>query len=334
MQPVLVSVVIPAYNCEIYIAQAIRSVLAQTEQNFEIVIVDDASSDKTVEIIRSFSDQRISLYLNEQNRGVSHTRNEAFRMARGEWIALLDADDWYAPERIEKMLGAAREFNADMVSDDLYLTPADYSPDAGSGSFRAPSGAIKELRRLFPASFRKGLPRALTTVEFILGNMPGLLNLAQTKPLMRRDFLLRNDINYDEKNKVSEDTAFCITCLAHGALFTFLPEAYYFSREHRVGSLRYDGQKDPLPFYQHMLEVNDRLLAQNNLRGTPETKQALLSRHRALERFVIFFRFRQAIRTRSVTNVWKELSRHPSSLAAMLAFRAYSRVRRYLYWGT
>ena len=96
----LISVVIPVYNREKYIKECIDSVLNQTYQNFEIIIVDDGSTDKTVEIIESINDERIKLFKNN-HLGVSEATNFAFKQINGEYIALLDSDDTMISDRLE-----------------------------------------------------------------------------------------------------------------------------------------------------------------------------------------------------------------------------------------
>lgn len=100
----LVSIVMPAYNTGTYIAESIRSVIAQTYPDWELLIVDDCSSDNTIEIIQSFNDERIRLFVNEVNSGAAVSRNRALREARGRWIAFLDSDDLWAPDKLEKQL--------------------------------------------------------------------------------------------------------------------------------------------------------------------------------------------------------------------------------------
>lgn len=96
-----VSVIIPVYNAEKYVASALESVLAQTYQNLEILIVDDGSPDGSLEICQQFKDQRIRIIC-QQNRGLSGSRNTGIRHAKGEYLAFLDADDIWLPQKIEK----------------------------------------------------------------------------------------------------------------------------------------------------------------------------------------------------------------------------------------
>lgn len=97
-----ISVVIPAYNAEKYIARAVESVLKQTRPADEIIVVDDGSTDKTADMVRAFGD-RVRL-IQQPNAGVSAARNAGIRAARGNWIAFLDADDEWLPEKLELQL--------------------------------------------------------------------------------------------------------------------------------------------------------------------------------------------------------------------------------------
>lgn len=100
----LVSIVMPSYNCARFIAESVESVINQTYSNWELIIIDDHSSDNTKEIIESFHDDRIQYYLNEQNRGAAFSRNLALKKAKGEWIAFLDSDDIWLADKLEKQL--------------------------------------------------------------------------------------------------------------------------------------------------------------------------------------------------------------------------------------
>ena len=112
-----VSVVIPAYNAERYLEETGRSVLAQTYQDFEIIIVDDGSKDGTVALANRLAgeDSRITVLRNPRNQGVAETRNHGIRQATGTYIALLDSDDVWAPAKLEKQLDCLTRRNADGV---------------------------------------------------------------------------------------------------------------------------------------------------------------------------------------------------------------------------
>ena len=113
----LVSVIMPAYNAEKYIGEAIVSVLSQTYANWELIILDDCSTDHTAEIAERFVgfDSRIRLLRNLRNMGVARTRNRGLELAEGQWIALLDSDDVWHSDKLEKQLMRAEESGADIV---------------------------------------------------------------------------------------------------------------------------------------------------------------------------------------------------------------------------
>lgn len=103
----LVSIIMPSYNTGRFIAETVRSVMAQTYTDWELIIVDDCSTDDSVKVIlNSFQDQqsRIRLFVNEKNSGAAVSRNKALREARGKYIAFLDSDDLWAPGKLEKQV--------------------------------------------------------------------------------------------------------------------------------------------------------------------------------------------------------------------------------------
>lgn len=101
----LVSVIMPSYNTAEYISESIASVQEQTYADWELIIVDDCSTDNTDEIVKLFlSDKRIKYIKNETNSGAAVSRNRALREAKGKWIAFLDSDDLWHPEKLEKQI--------------------------------------------------------------------------------------------------------------------------------------------------------------------------------------------------------------------------------------
>lgn len=100
----LVSVVIPCYNYGRFLDRAVTSVLNQTYDDFEVIIVDDCSTDNTPDIARTFTDNRVHYIRQSQNVGQSENRNTAIRVARGNLIAMLDADDWWSPDYLKTVL--------------------------------------------------------------------------------------------------------------------------------------------------------------------------------------------------------------------------------------
>lgn len=107
----LVSIIMPSYNSSEFIKSAIMSVQNQTYETWELIIVDDCSDDNTIDIINSIDDKRICLYTNKCNKGAALSRNKALRKAKGRWIAFLDSDDIWLPNKLEKQLEFMRKYN-------------------------------------------------------------------------------------------------------------------------------------------------------------------------------------------------------------------------------
>lgn len=113
----LVSVIMPAYNAARYIRESVQSVQNQTFDNWELIVIDDCSEDNTVAVVTQLAqdDSRICVYSNEHNSGVAKTRNRGLELCNGEYVAFLDSDDTWYPEKIEIQLKCFRETGADLI---------------------------------------------------------------------------------------------------------------------------------------------------------------------------------------------------------------------------
>ncbi len=144
----LVSIITPSYNTANFIAETISCVLHQTYTNWEMIIVDDCSSDNTDEIVKPYLvDERIRYYKNEVNSGAAVTRNRAIREAKGKWIAFLDSDDLWSPDKLKKQI----EF---MDKHDYHFSYTNYSEmdDLGNSLghlWTGPSSVGKIRMKLF-----------------------------------------------------------------------------------------------------------------------------------------------------------------------------------------
>jgi len=99
--PPFFSVIIPTYNRREFLKKAVDSVLSQTFKNFELIIVDDGSTDDTQSLLDWYQESRIK-YIYQKNHGVAHARNRGLEKTRGEWVAFLDSDDWWLPRKLER----------------------------------------------------------------------------------------------------------------------------------------------------------------------------------------------------------------------------------------
>lgn len=173
MQNDLVSVIIPTYNRANSLGRAIESVLNQTYQFLECIIVDDGSTDNTGEMVRRISDERVIYVRLDQNAGACHARNIGILKARGDYIAFQDSDDIWYEDKLEKELACIEEKNADVVFCQMY-----------SKRYEKAKG-IK-----FPGSF---FTQRKVTIRRILTR-----NFASTQTLLIRRSVLR-EIIFDEK---------------------------------------------------------------------------------------------------------------------------------------
>lgn len=111
MKEELVSIIMPSYNTGRFIQETINSVINQTYDNWELIIVDDCSSDNTDDIVKSINDNRVIYLKNERNNGAAISRNKALRKAKGKWIAFLDSDDLWKKDKLEKQIKFMKENN-------------------------------------------------------------------------------------------------------------------------------------------------------------------------------------------------------------------------------
>ncbi len=211
-----VSVIIPAFNAAAVIGNAVSSAQTQTENLIEIIVVDDASTDDTTAIVERLAaqDTRLRLVRLAQNGGPGVARNAGLDAASGEWVALLDADDRFHPQRLERLLAAGASEDAQLVADNLALVITPQMQHAGL---------------MIPAEWLPK-PRLISAIEFVEGNTRTAaqqrVGYGYLKPIIRRDFLVRTSIRYDDL-RFSEDYIFVLRCLIAEARYIVLPEAMY-----------------------------------------------------------------------------------------------------------
>lgn len=113
----LVSIVMPCYNAHAFLDEAISSVAEQTWRNWELLIIDDGSTDESARLAQSWAaiNKRVKPIVNEHNMGVSKTRNRGIQMAKGQWIAFLDSDDVWEKDKLEKQMALAKEKKANFI---------------------------------------------------------------------------------------------------------------------------------------------------------------------------------------------------------------------------
>jgi len=122
IQNELISVIIPSYNSGKFLGEAIESVVNQTYKNIEIIVINDGSTDNTEEIVKKWQkkDRRIRYLKHKENRGLSVARNDGIRISKGDFISLLDADDFWMKDKLEKQMKKIKE-GADIIYSDAIL---------------------------------------------------------------------------------------------------------------------------------------------------------------------------------------------------------------------
>jgi glycosyltransferase involved in cell wall biosynthesis len=196
----LVSVVIPTYNYARFLGQALRSVLSQTYVDWEVIVVDNHSEDNTDAVLNDWSDPRIRVLKIHNNGVIAASRNLGMSVAKGEWIAFLDADDCWYPRKLEKLLlAAAADPKLDVLCND------ELQVDARTGS--------KKILRYGP--YEKKFYKAL----LIEGN-----RLSPSATIVRREFLRRNAIAFNEDAAYAtvEDYGFWLDLARFEARFKFI----------------------------------------------------------------------------------------------------------------
>jgi glycosyltransferase EpsH len=211
-----VSIIVPVYNVYDYIDQCINSLINQTFEDIEIIIINDGSTDN-VEIKLSEwqkKDERIKI-VNNENRGVSYSRNYGISLARGEFISFVDPDDWCDTTIINKLYSALNEENADYVFCDYYNV--------------LPEGKIEES--ITAINLTK--PTSLKQDKKLLYNM----YVSIWNKMYRKSLILDNDILFDEKALKGSDLLFTAKVLTSCKKIVQVKECLYFYRKDRPLSL-------------------------------------------------------------------------------------------------
>ncbi|EOQ66739.1 glycosyltransferase family 2 protein [Acinetobacter pittii] len=200
----LVSVVLPAYNAELYLKDAIDSVLAQTFSDFELIVLNDGSVDKTEEIILSYSDSRIVYVKNEKNLGLIGTLNKGINLAKGKYIARMDADDICYPDRFEKQINFL-ENNNDYVICGTAAYRFYSNNNINNNIFRVPeSDELIRLKMLFNSPF------------------------IHPSIMMRNSIIKEKMLNFDIEYKYAEDYKFWSQLLKYGKAYNLQEKLLYY----------------------------------------------------------------------------------------------------------
>ena len=260
-----VSVIVACFNAAGYLRAAVRSALDQSLRDIEVIIVDDGSTDDSITIAQELvaTDRRVRLHRMSRNGGPATARNQGLDLATGRFVAILDSDDLYHPDRLKRLVTICDTVEADMIADDMIIFDDDDRVPATSffSGSRSKRGAWVTLTDYFRESV-------------LYGRRP---NLGFLKPLIRLDLIRHHAIRYDESLRIAEDDDLVIRLLRTGARYRTVAEAGYFYRKHGASI----SHRLSLANVDAMVMAGGRLTA--DLRdAAPDARRALAKRNRAL----------------------------------------------------
>jgi succinoglycan biosynthesis protein ExoU len=295
-----IDVIVAAWNRSDTIERAVKSALVEPEVR-RVIVVDDGSTDDTATRARKCDDGtgRVVVQRLSSNLGPSHARNIALKLATAEWVAILDADDFILPGRSRSLLSFSAE--CDFVADEL---------------LQSPTSEI-DFSKLRPVLCNDSTtPWRLDLESFALGNVPKRAKvrteLGFLKPLMRREFLCRHALHYDENLRLGEDYAFYSHALAAGARFLVVPAQGYVSvvREDSIS-----GRHTRQELERHR-DSNLELIKLAKL--TEKERRALKKHYNSVDARVQWLVMIEGFKARSLRHFLAPLFRSPMITASLL----------------
>ena len=298
------TIVIPTFDAADTLERAVRSALDQTLRDIEIIIVDDASKDGSWPLVESAlrEDSRVRAVRNKRNLGKPVGMNRAIALARGRWLAVLDADDWFHPERLAKLIALGEASGADMVADNQ--TFHDGPANRMVGTAWPPGDGAWTL------SFDDYLTGSDAYETF---------NLGMLKPVMRMDFIRRTALGYEESARHGQDFFHLLQFFLYGgkALVCDAPSYYYtqpfgaVSRQwSHAGRRRYD--------FLTAYTINRRYLAAAADILTPSQAARLRSRNARLKSLEHYYRAKERLAGGNIPAAFTQIMRHPEILGYLL----------------
>ncbi len=318
------SVLVPLYNSASTLERCLASACAQTLSDIEILVADDASTDASAALAERLADidPRIRVLRLPANGGKPRAMNIMTAQAKGDWIAVLDADDAYEPARLERLIGRAEALGVDMAADNLFYV------DAGVPSGTAPDGFGTVLRTAFdPASPERIIGRE----ELVAGaDSFGEFDYGILKPVVRRAFVQANGLAYHEASRLAEDFTYLLTYVVAGGRCVLVGEPLYawtmpfgtVSRrwtETGAGAWRYD--------YRGALLANAHFIADMRARGQTDVVAMLQRRAGQYTAMIHYIDAQKHAAGRAYLAALGTIARHPSTWR-LLARRVYGRAAR------
>lgn len=223
----VISIIIPLYNAEVYIGEALDSLLNQTFKNFEVIVVDDCSTDSSVEVVKSFLpkfDGRLHLLSMEKNSGSAPApRNKGFGFSRGEYIFFMDSDDVITPTALEEMYTLAKKYNADVVYCERYYMSTGVGQEFLAGIHLADRNVQRSPFVNKPTIITNDLTKRLQELS------ERKFWVTPWQRLVQRKLLAENQITFPEIIG-SDDVVWCFQILCVAERFLRVPNLCYIRR--------------------------------------------------------------------------------------------------------
>ncbi len=288
----LISVIVPVYNTAAYLDKCLNSLLAQTYPDFEIILVDDGSTDNSMEICRSFEsgDTRIRVF-SKANGGLSSARNYGIAHSTGEFVVFLDSDDWFEPDMLEKLIEGANENGADVVIQGFHV---DFENEGYTTD-----NVFPDNKFFSGENYHEGI---------VYAERPGLLNSACNK-LYKKSILDDSKLEFQLGAEPAEDLIFNCSYFAKASSVLCLQYAgyHYIKKDAQTLTVKY------MPNYEEKLSVfhETRRALYDSVKMPEKIKNELLANCNA------------SYMLTAVSNIYRE--------ASPLKFKERTRVFKFIY---
>ncbi len=298
------TVVIPTFNAEATLPRAVRSALDQTLRDIEVIVVDDASTDSSWQLITELmsEDTRVRAIRHKKNDGKPAAMNRAIDVAQGRWLAVLDADDWYHAERLSSLLNLAEQWRSDMVADNQFLYDAQ---------------ADHLVCSAWP---REDSVWELTFDDFLIGSDAyENFNLGMLKPILRVDFMRRMGRAYEEKARQGEDFLHLLQFYLSGGRAVISDTPYYYYTQ-PFGSISHQWSQPTRTRYDFQVayDLNRRHLDEAAPILTRRQRALLEARNRRLRTLETYFRAKDAVTRRDWLKATSLLAGHPAAMTYLI----------------
>lgn len=316
-----VSIILCAYNAEKSLTKSIESALNQKGVSLELILVDDGSTDGTLGIMHRFANQdpRIKVVHNKVNLGLCCSRNLGVLECKGEWVTLLDADDWYAEGRLARLMEAGLRHGVEMVADDQFLVW---------------DGSNKGNKTLFANRFRD-TETIINIAEFVRETRPSPLQMSigYIKPMIRKDFLLTHNLTHNEKLTQFVDWELWMRCLLHGArLLLINTPGYYYTANVPDSVSKKNDEREQIA---SMLGTTESMIELAQQQQKDDALPQLLIRKRLFLRLEKYRCFRLALKSWKIHEALGYIWREPGTIPLFTFFavtgfwnRLYGKAKR------